>query len=193
MKVWLVVLGVVLVAVGGVLLFVPVSSQPSQTVSNSAGLPFYIGQISGYSITGTIPVSVSWTATAAVDVIAAACSSGCSSGNVTGSVTDLTLQQGTSGSFTLNQPNNGYIVMGVANETGTPPGTQVTFKITTALTEIGLVLIVVGVILLIVGAVIGKKPAPLPPSAPSVPAPTPAPGGLPPAPPPGTFPPPPSS
>ncbi len=152
---WLVA-GVVLLVIGAVMLFVPLVPQGSQTVQASSSAPFYAGNVSGFSLTGNIPVSVSWTATTGVEVVAAACSAQCDSGNIA-SLSDLTIQNGTSGSFTLNQPNGGSIIMGIA--TSSSGGAQATFKVTTALSTVGTILVVVGIVLVIVGVVLRSKKA----------------------------------
>lgn len=179
MRIGWVIVGVVLVILGAVLLFVPVVPQASETVSSSSDTPYYVGQVSGFSLTGTIAVSVTWSAPSSVSIVAGACTSACANGSASNSsVTDLTLQSGTSGSFTLNQPNGGYIVMGVVSSNQAP--TNATFTITTALATVGTVLVPVGVLVLIVGVIRKKKtaaPAPattaVPSDAPAAPAPPP--------------------
>lgn len=157
MRLGLVIVGIVLAILGGVLLFVPIVPQTSQTVQSSSDTPpYFLGSISGYSLTGTIAVSVTWTATSTVDVVAGACTSPCANASSTAGVTDITSQTGTSGSFTLNQPNGGYILMGIFDSSG-QAAANATFKITTALSTVGTVLLPVGIILLIVGVVVRKK------------------------------------
>lgn len=161
MRIGLVVAGVIVIIVGAVLLFVPVVPQASETVQSNSSAPYYLGSISGFSLTGSIPISVSWTSTSSVEVIAAAVScsgSGCT--NVS-QISGTTAESGTSGSFTLNQPDGGSIIMGIASVTG--GGTaNATFKITTAITTVGSILVIVGILLLIVGLVLkSKRPAPI--------------------------------
>jgi len=90
-------------------------------------------------------------------------------------VSSLTYENGTSGSFTLNQPNGGSIAMGVLDFGGS--AANVTFKLTTALTTVGSILVPVGILVLIAGIVLKSKsqkaaaasmasPAPPPPEAP---------------------------
>lgn len=156
MRIGLVIVGIVLAILGGVLLYVPIVPQTSQTVQSSSDTPYFLGSISGYSLTGTIAVSVTWTATSTVDVAAAACTSSCATTNSTSGVSDITYQSGTSGSFTLNQPNSGYILMGIFDSSG-QAAANATFKITTALSTVGTVLLPVGIVLLIVGIVLRKS------------------------------------
>jgi hypothetical protein len=166
MRIGWVIVGVVLLIVGAALLFVPVTPQPNQTVSSSSDLPYYAASVSGFSLTGTMPVAVTWTSSGpTVSVVAGACSSTC---NNQSQVSSLTSQSGASGSFTLNQPNGGSILMGVLYA-GSGVA-NVTFKITTALTTVGTILVPIGIILLIVGVVAKKKGA----IAPAAPMATPA-------------------
>lgn len=152
MRIGIVVAGVVVIVIGAVLLFVPVVNQGTQTVTVTAPEVF---QVSGFSITGGIPVSISWTSSVSVEVLAAACSSSCNTGSIN-SLSGLVLQSGTSGSFTLNQPNGGEVVLGVVTTGGTSG--SATFTIKTALTTVGSILLILGIIILIVGAVLRSRP-----------------------------------
>jgi uncharacterized membrane protein len=164
MRIGLVIVGVVLLIVGAALLFVPVVPQSNETVSSSSTAPYYAASVSGFSLTGSIPIAVTWASSGpSVTVIAGACSGSCISSS---QVSSITYQNGTSGSFTLSQPDGGSILMGVDQGGG---GVNVTFKITTALTTVGSILVPVGILVLIVGAVLkrgGSKPAPAPMAAP---------------------------
>lgn len=177
MRVGLIVVGIVLLVVGAVLLFVPVVPQ-TETANSASDTPYYAASVSGFSLTGSIAVSVSWSTngTVPVNVLAASASGNCSSAS---SISGIVSENGTSGSFTLSQPNGGCIVMGVLY--GGSPVT-VTFKITTALSTVGTILIPVGVILLILGAVLGRSPksAAVPPPM-MAPPPVPPPPGPPPS------------
>ena len=152
MRIGIVVAGVVLIVIGAVLLFVPITDQGTQTVTSSAP---EVLQVSGFSITGSIPVSISWTSSSAVEVLAAACSSSCDTGNIN-AISGLTIQSGTSGSFTLNQPNGGEIVLGVITTGGS--SASATFTVKTALSLVGTILLLVGIVILIVGAVLRSRP-----------------------------------
>lgn len=167
MRVGLVIVGVILLIIGAVLLFVPVVPQGNETVSTASSTPYAVFSVGGFSLTGSIPVSISWTSSsgAAVEVVSAACSS-CSTSNAT-SISGITIQNGSSGSFSLSQPDGGSVLVGAIGSSGSP--TNVTFKITTALTTVGSILVIVGIIVLILGAVLksGKPkaavaPAPMP-------------------------------
>jgi uncharacterized membrane protein len=167
MRAGVVVVGIVLVVIGAVLMFVPVVGQGSQKVDSSSSTPYDVFSVSGFSLTGSIPVSVAWTSTAAVTIVAAACSASCNTGDVSG-ISGLTEQTGTSGSFTLNQPDGGEVLVGVVSSGSGSPATA-TFSITTALTTVGSILLVLGIVILIVGVVLRSKSkaASMPPAEPA--------------------------
>jgi len=168
--------GLVAIVIGLVLVLVPLVGQGSQTVvystSNTKTLPYYEAAVSGFSLTGTIPIAVSWTAntSAPVQVVAAACTASCN-GNID-DLSDLTNQTGTSGSFTLDQPNGGSIIFGILTTTGGNDA-SVTFKVTSALSTVGTALVVVGVLLLVIGLVL-RSPRSEAPDAPEAAAPLPS-------------------
>jgi len=156
MRIGIVIVGVVVAIIGVALLFVPVIPQSNQSVKTAGITPSNVVlNVSGFSWTGSIPVSISWTSNTLVTVLAATCFN-CLSENVS-SITGVTIQTGTSGSFTLNQPDGGSIYVGAVSPTGTPA--TVTFKITTALTTVGSALLVVGIVLLIVGVILKSRKA----------------------------------
>ncbi|HKV89889.1 MAG TPA: hypothetical protein VJQ43_01690 [Thermoplasmata archaeon] len=168
----IVVVGVVLLILGAVLLFVPVVPQAKQTIGPSSSIPGVILSVSGVSLTGSIPVSVSWSSTGPVTVGGATCAANCESINATG-VSNPTIESGTSGSFTLNQPNGGSLVL-IAFSFGSGPNgfanrsnATTTFTLTTALSTVGSILLIVGILLLIVGLVLKSKKAKMAASAPA--------------------------
>jgi uncharacterized membrane protein len=165
MRLGMVIVGVIVVIIGAVLLFVPLVPQTSQTVASNSSTPFYLGSVSGFSLTGNIAVAVSWTSTTTVTIAAAACSGTCS--NIS-QISGITTQSGTSGSFTLNQPDGGEVIMGIVTSGGA--AANATFKITTALATVGSILVIVGIVILIAGIVLHRKK----PAAEPAPAPTPA-------------------
>lgn len=150
----LVMVGLVLIVIGGVLLFVPVVPQNDQkeSVQFLTGAA-YVENVSGYSITSSIPVAVSWSSNSSTKVLVGAgtCSSSCSDRRIPGPVT---WENATGGSFTLNPPNGGGIELVVLGWYG--PST-VTFKITSALGTAPTALIVVGAALLVLGFVLRAK------------------------------------
>lgn len=156
---WVAAGGVILV-VGTVLLLVPVTPQPTETVRSQ-----YVGSVSGFSLIGKIAVFVTWTSAGAVQIGAAACPSTCTLSDYGRS--GAVRQYGTSGSFSLNQPDGGSIIMG--NVGPTPQivglsGPNITFHITTAPTTVGTGAVVVGGAVLILGLVLRStsyaRPAP---------------------------------
>jgi len=157
MRIGIVIVGIVLLVIGAVLMFVPVAAQSAQNVDTSSSSPYAVLSVSGFSLTGNIPVSVSWTASGTVEVISAACSASCDTGNAS-AISGVTIQTGTSGSFTLNQPDGGEILVGAINPSLSGAGQNVTFNITTALTSVGTILLFVGIVILIVGVVLRGKP-----------------------------------
>ncbi|MCI4338975.1 MAG: hypothetical protein L3J68_01405 [Thermoplasmata archaeon] len=177
MRAGLVVVGIVLAIIGAALLFVPVLPQSNETATSSSSTPYYAGSVSGFSLTGSIVVAVSWSTggNTSVNVIAATCGGSCDNAS---DVSGITSQNGTSGSFTLSQPNGGSIVMGVIYSGETP--VTVTFKITTTLSTVGTLLIVLGIILLILGVVLGRKSKAATPPTPQPVNPAMGPGGAPP-------------
>ncbi len=178
MRVILALLGALVAAIGVVLLFVPLAAQPAAVVPAATGPPTYdVGKVPGASLIGVIPVSITWSSTSYVTVIGGVCSAPCTNDS---QLSDITVQNGTSGGFSVNQPVDGETFVG-ANTTGNTSGT-VTFKLTTALTTEASLLIVVGIIVVIVGVFLGPpKPKAVPAAAPgAVGAPVPAPSAPPP-------------
>ena len=150
MRMGIVVVGIVLLVIGAVLLFIPISGQGTQTVSGSAPSAF---SVSGFSITGSIPVKMAWTSSSTITIAAVACSGTCGS---LATLSGLAIQTGTSGTITLNQPDGGQVLIGIFNSSGSGGGSaQVT--ITTALTTVGSILLIVGILILIVGVVLKSK------------------------------------
>jgi uncharacterized membrane protein len=154
MRVGMVVVGVVLLVIGAVLLFVPVAPQPSQTMNESSIETPYAFQISGFSITGNMPITVSWTSNTSVTLLAVACTGSCNSGNIS-TLSGVEVQTGTSGTFNMNVPSGGTVEIGAAPLTGGPSTTTV--NVTTSETTIGSILLIVGILLLIVGLVLKRK------------------------------------
>ncbi len=169
MRAGLVALGIILAVLGATLLFVPILPQSHETINSAETTPYYAGSVSGFSLSGSIPIAVSWTVngTDPVEVVAAACSGACT--NVS-EISSEAYENGTAGSFTLAQPNGGTVVLGVLYD-GTP-GEIVTFQITIGAATVATVLVAVGLLVLIVG-VVARRPTPpapeVPPTAPPPP------------------------
>jgi hypothetical protein len=145
--------GIVLVIVGAVLLFVPVYPQSDQTIPTSHdGIGEEQFNISGFSITGSVPVAVSWTSEATVTVYGAVCNFYC---GLTHFGSPYLMQNGTSGSFSLNpKSGEGVYLWAVRGNV-----TNVTFKVTTALTTAGLTLLALGGLVMILGALLKSSRA----------------------------------
>jgi len=166
-----VAVGVVVVLLGAILLYVAIVPQGSETATYSttgggAQYSYYRANVTGYSLSGTIVVSVSWSSNTStpVQVIAAACSASC--GGSYQQLSDVTNESGTTGSFVLDQPNGGSIVMGILSSEG-GKSASVTFKVTTAAATAATALVVIGIVLIVVGAVLRRKPSPAPYAVPS--------------------------
>jgi len=160
---WLVV-GLGLAVVGLVLVVVPVVPQGSETVTyatvnGQAHFTYYRVAESGLSLSGVNVVAVSWTSASSVDVevVAAACSASCN-GNFS-QLSDVTDQRGTSGQFTLDQPNGGSIVMGILS-TANGTNASVSFRLVTTLSTVGSACIVLGGMLAIVGLILRGRWSP---------------------------------
>lgn len=164
---WLAV-GIALAVVGAILLYVPVLPQGSETAmySTSNGNPqysYFRSNLTGISLSGTIVVDVSWTSntTTPVQVIAAACTAACD-GDFQ-HLRDVTNETGTRGSFVLDQPNGGSIVMGVFS-TASGKDASVTFRITSSLATAASVLVVAGPAVAIAGVLAKRRPRSLAPA-----------------------------
>ena len=158
----LVAIGLVLVILGAVLIFVPIVQASNQTVSESSP---YVANLTGISITGTIPGTISWSSNVQVTFIAASCTSVSFSGNLLSPCPGFSIignQNGTSGSMTFNVKSGSTLFAGIVSGGS---GAQAAVTVTVALTKIGTVLLIVGVIVLLLGVVLKSK-APKAPTAP---------------------------
>jgi hypothetical protein len=168
MRIVLVIAGIVVLLVGALIQFVPLAPQPVNPISTYGGTPFETFSVGGFSITGSITVSISWTASSPVTFIAAVCPSGCHSANVS-SLSDITTQSGKSGSLTLSQPNGGEIILVALSNTSTGVNPTV---ITVWATEAAVVLFA-GVAVVIAG-VVWRSPRRAVPTAGAAVSPSPA-------------------
>jgi hypothetical protein len=155
----LLVVGMVVAIAGALLLFVPVYPLASYTTTAGA-TPGSVGfNVTGFSLTGTIPVAVSWTAGSSV--LVEACLPPYPS--VPTLCQHLLSQNGTSDSFELNLRSGEEFVISVLliSPLTEPSPTSVTFKVSYAPVSIGLAVLIIGGILLVLGAVLrsGKAPA----------------------------------
>jgi uncharacterized membrane protein len=159
MRVGFVVVGVVLILLAAVLMFVPLFTVSSETVPYDQ---VYTANVTGFSITGTIAGTLTWSTSSAVDFFFFTCSA-VTNDHCSGTNTS-TNQSGTGGTFTFNVKPGGAIgggfIMGA-------PSASVTVKL--AQDTIGLILLILGILLLLIGAATKRKMK----SAPSTPPPTP--------------------
>ncbi len=155
MRIGFVVVGVVLIILAAVLMFVPIVTVASQTITPTQP---YEANVTGYSITGSIPGSISWSSSSDVEIDVATCSSVSSANACSGSVNALTPQNGTSGTFTFNVPTGGAVAVALVGA----GSASITVKL--AQSTVGLILLVVGILLLLIGLVLkrsGSKTAPV--------------------------------
>jgi uncharacterized membrane protein len=154
-RIGFVVVGVVLIILAAVLMFVPIVTVASQTITPTQP---YEANVTGYSITGSIPGSISWSSSSDVEIDVATCSSVSSANACSGSVNALTPQNGTSGTFTFNVPTGGAVAVALVGA----GSASITVKL--AQSTVGLILLVVGILLLLIGLVLkrsGSKTAPV--------------------------------
>jgi len=157
--------GIIVTILGAILSFVPLAPQPAGSLRTDSSSAFYALQAGGFSLTGGIPTTVSWSASESVQIVAytepgPVCTmSGYSSPNgggynVPGST--AATDSGTSGSFTFEQPESGCMVLAVNLPTGSGP-VNVTYHVTTAETTFGTLVLVPGIVLVIAGVVLRKN------------------------------------
>jgi hypothetical protein len=175
--VW-VALGVVILIVGVAFLYVPVVPQFSSTQTVSLQSPnrgwyFLLENVSGYSITGVIPVLVSFTSSDLVDVEYATCTDVCHNftqlqqgQRVAGTYQLGILTLVTGASISLNQPNGGSIWVAWGQQTTPPTSVNITYSVTTGLTVAGPLLLTAGLAVLVSGIVLLIKQTTLTPRDP---------------------------
>ena len=171
MRAGILVAGIVLILLGAVFLYVPIVPQGSQKVTESQPYAF---NLTGFSLFGSQPIRMTWTSNVPIVFAAAACSSlsACTSASLTG-LSSVSIQTGTSGTFTLSVPNGGTVIVGIvstqSNSSSTPANANV--SVTTALGTVGTALLVLGIVIFLVGLVLRKKRkmVPMPPPPPMTP------------------------
>ncbi|HTT34333.1 MAG TPA: hypothetical protein VLX64_00080 [Thermoplasmata archaeon] len=170
MRAGIVVIGLVFAILGAVLAFYPVLQTASTTLTPTE--PYEAWNVTaGLSITGTIPITVDWSSSTSVTVIAGTCDSVTGSG-ITSACTNPhnSSETGTSGSFSLTPKSGGAVL--VAIEIPTTASVSVTVK--EAQTTVGDALLILGVLLFLIGLVMRRRgrarPAPLKPAPTSGPA-----------------------
>lgn len=161
------VLGVVLLLTGTILLFVPALPQQSHsmTIDPQNGAPqrwhLVMDNVSGFSITGTIPVLISWSSGAALYLDYAICHSPPPNANafdfnenLPGCDPWVYGVQGSTDSISVSQPNGGSVVLEWASESWGPSNFTMSYSIWTGITIAGPVLLTLGAISIGLGVVL---------------------------------------
>jgi uncharacterized membrane protein len=156
----LVVVGIILIVLGGVLMYVPLVPEASVHIDPSS--PYY-ATLSGYSPTGKIPGSVSWTSPSSTEVVLQACTGQVSLFECNGTET-TTFENGTSGSFSFSVPQGGSIILYTEGNASA--------NVKLAEPTYGAAVLGVGVILLVLGLVLRRRASGAPPAPPSSTPPT---------------------
>ncbi len=157
--------GVVLIVVGAVLAFVPILQAGSEVVTSDTAWAF--DATASFSITGTIPLSISYTSNQSVNLYVESCTGGitqspggmpeCTGGTV------VSFLNGSSGAISFDEKVGGGVIVGLVS-----PGSA-TVVVKEAQTPIGDILLILGALFLLVGLVLPKRrpvPATPPPNAP---------------------------
>jgi hypothetical protein len=149
--------------VGATLLLVPLV--PAGSSSITYGHSFYAANLTGFSLTGAITGTLSWSANGSVKFLFLSCGKSVCNGTDASTETE----QGTSGSFSFSVPSGGAI--GGLIESGAP-GATASIKVTLTQATYGSLLLLGGVVVLLVGLALRRKPSPAVVTAPEdVPAP----------------------
>jgi uncharacterized membrane protein len=159
MRASLLIVGAILVVIGLVLAFVPLIQSISQdTVANTTTESVFQGyawNITGFAITGSIPITISWTASGPVKTELVICSGGGFNGYFycAGTPSWPSNQSGTSGTASFSAPSGSSLLFAMYSQNAT------TGHVNGELAEstIGLIIVIVGIILLIVGVVLKGK------------------------------------
>ncbi len=157
MRAGVVALGVVLLVIGAVLAFVPLIQAASQDVSEVSPAGYNISAL--FSITGTVPLSISYTSSQTVDIMVETCDSLTNSpSGYSCSNPNNSSQNASSGTFNVNVKPGGAVLIGVLG-----PGTaSVTVK--EGQTTAGDILLILGIVLVLVGLVLRGRARPVAPT-----------------------------
>lgn len=161
MRIVIVVVGIVLIILGAVLAFVPISTAASQEVTQSA--PYIANITAAFSITGTVPLTLSWTSGSSTTMLLLACDKiNIGASNYSSGCTNLqtTIQSGTSGSWNVNVKPGGAVAAICSGS-----GCTGNLTVKEGQTVIGDILLILGIVILIVGVVLKSKPKAAPPMA----------------------------
>ncbi len=168
MRAGAVVLGVLLMVGGAVLAYVPFVPQPEQKVTSTNPLVFNVTAL--FSLTGTDPLSASWTATVSVTLWAASCDhvnpNGSNLSNICRGFAVIATQNGTSGSFSWAPKLGATVLIGFVPTNLSSTNGTATINVKTAEPAIGWIVFFLGLILLIVRLVVRKRGEPMPASPP---------------------------
>lgn len=156
MRTGIVVVGIVLLVLGAVLAFVPLVQTASQNVSELTPAAYNVSAT--FSITGTVPLSISYTASQAVQIMVETCDSitfSSSNAPQCKNPSNAT-QNGSSGTFSVAVKPGGAFAVAVIG-----PGTA-TITVKEGQTTLGDILLILGIVILLVGLVLRKKARPAP-------------------------------
>ncbi len=155
-----VAIGIVLLVIGAVLAFVPLIQAASQDVSESSPAAYNISAL--FSITGTVPLSISYTSSQTVDILVGTCDSVTysPSGQPQCSNPSISSQNASGGTFNVNVKPGGAVVIGLLG-----PGTA-TVTVKEGQTTAGDILLILGIVLVLVGLVLRGRARPVSPTPP---------------------------
>jgi len=132
------ILGLALLLSGVTLAFLPVVPQGSHTLTlvfPPGDYDYFLKEnISGFSITGSIPVSIPWSSNGSMDVVAAACAHYCSNQSQLPASSIVYENLVTTGRISLSVPNGGSIFVAWYQQTDHPPSTTLTYTVWGGLT-----------------------------------------------------------
>jgi hypothetical protein len=148
MRSGLVIVGIILLVLGGVLMYVPLVPQSTVTVTYASP---YAANVTGFTPTGSIPGTVTWSSSSSTEAILYVCTGAVHAFSCNGTQSTQ-YENGTSGSFSFSVHSGGTILIGTS---GTISATVKLAEVT-----IGFVVLVIGAVILLLGVVLrGKKPA----------------------------------
>lgn len=143
-----IVLGIALILSGAILIFVPVVPQASHAEILKfppGNYDYFLREnISGFSVTGFIPVDIPWNSNGSMDVVAAACVHYCSNQSQLPSSSIVYETLVNASAVFLWVPNGGSIFVAWYQQTDHPPSSSLSYTVWTGLTPAGPILLVSG-------------------------------------------------